>query len=549
MIAKAKQFKILSLTEAASLVRGGFAAGRGPAPQTHSGKVRSGDLFVVLPANRTAQPNHAVKSGLDYLPQILSDGIAGVLVYEEKQEAEVRSLLEAAAPDCYPALCPVPDARQALGVLAAAYYGTEDYRPTLIGITGTNGKTTSAFLLEGLFTAAGRRVGMLGTICYRWPGFSQVAPLTTPGCLELHGLFARMRQAAVDTVIMEVSSHALDQNRVAGLAFSAALFTNLTQDHLDYHKDMEEYFQAKARLFGDDIPSLGQSGVPLLNKSRAINLNDSFGKRLYKKCRDLPGLTVPYALRGAEELEEINSPSGVSLLSDPSDVSLLSKLSGELLRTSPDGLHLRMRYAGAQWDLDSPLVGEFNAMNLLGVQTLALSLGLKTEDLRVLEKFSGVPGRLERVLREDGSRPALDCFVDYAHTPDALIKAIKALRAAGFGRVVTVFGCGGDRDRGKRPLMGEAVSRYADVAVLTSDNPRTEDPEAIMDDVMPGLQAGMGSEVYREADRRKATALALGLMRPGDALLLAGKGHEDYQIIGTEKIHYSDQEVLRELLK
>jgi UDP-N-acetylmuramoyl-L-alanyl-D-glutamate--2,6-diaminopimelate ligase len=407
------------------------------------------------------------------------------------------------------------DVRSALGLLAQAYYGTATHCPTVVGITGTNGKTTESYLLEHLCLARGRKAGVMGTVSYRWPGHEDDAPLTTPGCLCLHEHLRRMHDAGVDMAFMEVSSHALDQKRVAGINFSAALLTNVTQDHLDYHDDMEAYFEAKAGLFRP----VALGGAPLDDKVCALNADDDYCRRLLAEKRDRVGFG----------LEKAPVPGS-------------RHLAGRILGLSPAGIRLAMDFEGKRWELTSPLVGGFNAMNLLGAQALALGMGLAPEDMAPLADFAGVRGRLERIANTRG----LNVFVDYAHTPDALTKAISALRAAGFERVVTVFGCGGNRDRGKRPLMGQAVAALSDVAVLTSDNPRDEDPEAIMADVLPGL--ANCPETRTEPDRRKALALAVGLIGPDDALLVAGKGHETYQLIKGVKHPFSDQDILRELM-
>ena len=294
--------------------------------------------------------------------------------------------------------------------------------------------------------------------------------------------------------------------------FAGACFTNLTQDHLDYHKDMESYFRAKSHLFTD---------VPRADKAVATNADDVYGVRiagLAKGC-------VTYGFGGC-----------------PAGVSPEQHLHGELLEQATSGIRLRMTFRGKSWEFHSPLIGRFNADNLLTAQSMALALGVEPEKLGALAGFRGVPGRLERVLNRKG----LHVFVDYAHTPDALVNVLQALRGAGFRRIVTVFGCGGNRDRLKRPLMGEAVARLSDTAVLTSDNPRFEDPEAIISDVLPGLKGA--KELVVDPDRRSATAKACAMLGPDDCLLIAGKGHEDYQIVNGVKHHYSDQEVVRDIL-
>lgn len=411
------------------------------------------------------------------------------------------------------ALIERPDAPEALGELAKAYFKTGQAVMKIIGVTGTNGKTTTSYLIEHILASAGLKVGLLGTVAYRWPGFSLDASLTTPGCWQLHELFANMEKSDVDVAVMEVSSHALDQNRVAGLEFDAAVLTNVTQDHLDYHGDMETYFRAKSRLFHE---------CPRPDKRCVLNWDDPYGRRLLADTHPSLG----YGLTDA--------PLG--------DTSL----AGTILSCTGKGLRLRMSYKGKTWELDSPLVGAHNAQNLLAAQAACLSLGLSCKEVRRLSEFKGVPGRLERVDNDRG----LPVFVDYAHTPDALVNVQKTLRALDFDRLITVFGCGGNRDRSKRPLMAKAVAEYADVAVLTSDNPRFEDPLAIMDDARPGLsQGGRTIETVEDPDRYRALCKAVGIMRPGDVLLVAGKGHETYQQVGGRKLPFSDVEAVRRAIR
>jgi len=489
-----------------------FVAQKKTCPRTHSGQVRPGDSFILMPP-----PQPGGQGGLDYLREALAGG-AEYLVYAASQKTELEArLAELAGNAPRPTLVQVEDCRAALGDLAGTCFATAGPSPRLCGVTGTNGKTSCTYMLEQLLNAHGHKVGVIGTINYRWPGVRRPSCLTTPGCLELHSMIHEMREVGTDTAIMEVSSHALAQKRVAGLNFDGALWTNLTQDHLDFHQDTEKYYRCKASLF------LGpeEGGTPARDKARAVNGDDAHGRRLLDECAGLPGLTIAYGL-GKQNVKR--------------------HLQGEILSFGPEGLRLKHNFHGQFWEIASPLVGRFNAMNLLGVEALALALGLEPEDLGALEGFTGAPGRLERI----ANRRGLHVFVDYAHTPDALEKALGALREAGFRRLIAVFGCGGNRDRGKRPLMGRVVSRMAEVAVLTSDNPRLEEPLAIIRDVLPGMD-GPAERHIRE-DRREATALALELARHGDAVLVAGKGHEDYMILGEKKIPYSDQEILRKLL-
>jgi len=323
-----------------------------------------------------------------------------------------------------------------------------------------------------------------------------------------------MSKDGVDTVVMETSSHALHQKRVAGLEFDAAVLINLTQDHLDYHGNFEAYYQAKKLLF---------TSFPRADKFKAANADDPYGLRLLSEVPDAVGFT----LAGAK------SPGNRMLL-------------GAMTSCTGKGVSLRMEFEGHCWTLDSGLVGAHNASNLMAAQAVGLGLGLGPADMQALSPFTGVPGRLERVQNDKN----LDIFVDYAHTPDALKNVLGALRALDFSRIITVFGCGGDRDRTKRPLMGRAVAENSDVAVLTSDNPRHETPLEIMADVRPGLQHGpAGLTVIEEPDRYKALCKALELMRPGDALLVAGKGHESTQQIGDVKHPFSDVEAVGRAIK
>ena len=465
-----------------------------------SRRVGPGDVFVAVPG--------ASADGAQYIPAAVRAGAAVVVCGACCAES-------GAAQAAGVTVVTHADPREALWRLAQARYRTDAMRLRVVGITGTNGKTTSAYLLEHLFTRMGRKVGVLGTVSYRWPGHVEAAPLTTPDSLHIHSMLARMEAAGVDIAVLEVSSHALDQQRVGGIAFAGAIFTNLTQDHLDYHPDMDGYFTAKSRLFLE---------LPRADKASAINADDPWGRRLLEKC-----------------------PSALSFgLHEAPARDAARHIQGRVLSMSTAGLHLAMQWGESRWELRSPLVGAFNASNLMAVQAVALGMGASPADMRHLEDFFGVPGRLERIANAQG----LDVFVDYAHTPDALVNVLEALRGAGFQRIVTVFGCGGNRDRTKRPRMGAAVASLSDVAVLTSDNPRNEDPVDIINDVLPGLHSGARQvEIVVEPSRREATRMALAMLRPGDALCIAGKGHEDYQIIQGVKHPYSDQQTVRELLQ
>lgn len=488
-----------------------------------SRKVKEGDVFIALAPSVSSHLGKLAPKKENIL-----DAMTKKAKYIVAPESIKQDMVKASAHTDHTWIF-VEDTHISLGLLAQALYDTKSLPFPIIAITGTNGKTTTAYILEHLYAAHDKKVGVLGTVSYRWEGFEMDAPLTTPDCLQLHHYLHEMHKAGVEVAIMEVSSHALDQGRVVGIDISGALFTNLTQDHLDYHENMENYFQAKSLLF---------SKIPKQNKVMSINFDDAYGQRLLK---DNP-LAVGFGLGETAE-QIINSEKAINSE---------RLLKGTLEKLSPDGLTISHSYQGKTWKLNSPLVGEHNASNLLAAQALALQLGFSVEDLSVLESFHGVNGRLERVqIPSNSTNPAWEgvgIFVDYAHTPDALVNALTALRKAGFARLITVFGCGGDRDRTKRPLMGEAVAKSSDIIVLTSDNPRTEDPEQIMNDVVPGFANSTAKEIYRESDRKKALALALSFCKPGDALLVAGKGHETYQIIGTKKYPFSDFDILKELL-
>jgi UDP-N-acetylmuramoyl-L-alanyl-D-glutamate--2,6-diaminopimelate ligase len=459
--------------------------------RTHSAQVEPGEVFVALPGTR--------HDGTLYIDQALERGAAYIVANNVNRWAH----------DLSAEFLVHPSPRQALGELAAARFGTGRAAMKVVGITGTNGKTTTCYLIEHLVNSVGTKVGVIGTVNVRWPGHCYDIGMTTPDCWTVHEFLARMREDGVEVVCMEVSSHALDQERVAGIDFDLAVFTNLTQDHLDYHHDMESYFLAKARLFQET-----DKGVPF----GIINADDPYGKRL---------------------LQESTYCMGYSLETGERDNWLV----GELASCSRRGLELDMTRDHARWSLPSALVGRHNGMNLLAAQAVGLALGLPVEAMQALKTFTGVPGRLQRVVNPRD----LDIFVDYAHTPDALEKVCQALRDLDFHRLHVVFGCGGDRDPSKRPLMGAAVAAHADVAIVTSDNPRHEDPETIIDQILPGMD-GLSATVIREVDRRRAIARAIETMDSGDALLIAGKGHETYQQIEDSKFPFDDVRVVEELV-
>lgn len=449
-----------------------------------SDSTRPGDVFFCIPGFR--------RDGHDFAADAVSNGAVAV-VCERAVEVPVPSLL-------------VSDARLALAHVAARFHGHPSRRLDIAGITGTNGKTTTTYLLDAVLRRAGRRTGVIGTVETRIGDERLPSARTTPESADLQELFARMVTEGVDAVSMEVSSHAIDLYRVDGVRFAVAAFTNLTQDHLDYHHTLEEYWSVKRRLFTD--LDVGE---------RVIDIDDPYGAQL---ARSLPGARTVGRSLGATVRAENERPAA--------DSTCFDLVTGDGTVT-----------------VDLPLPGAYNVSNALVAAGCALALGIDLDTVAAgLSEAPQVPGRLERV--DEGQD--FTVLVDYAHTPDSLTKAIAAVRAVTPGRVITVFGCGGDRDPEKRPLMGAAAGAGSDIVVVTSDNPRSEDPVGIILQIEDGLR-GTAAEHTAEVDRRSAISHAIRIARPGDAVLIAGKGHEDYQIFADRTIHFDDREVAREELK
>jgi len=470
----------------------------------HSGRVQPGEVFVALKGLQT--------DGHRFIPQAVARGARVVVVEDEvpRQPGVV--------------YVRTPDTRLALAHMAAVLTDHPSQELTLIGLTGTNGKTTTSYLLEAIWQASGARVGVIGTVNCRFGGQVRPSLVTTPESLDLQNLLREMRAAQVSCAIMEVSSHALDLKRVYASCFAAAVFTNLSQDHLDYHHDMESYFAAKSRLFTEVLTANGAGGLAVLNQ------DDPWGQRLRHRLR-LPVLSYGFA-------------PGVDVR--PRRYTL-----------TPDGIQAVLETPSGSLEITSPLLGHYNLANILAAAATALGLGLAPEHIvSGLAAITGVDGRLEPVALP--GQPLV--LVDYAHTPDALQQVLKALRALPFARLITVFGCGGDRDKTKRPLMGQAAALGSDLVIVTSDNPRTEDPLVIIDQIVAGLQElgwprlddhniHLASRGYLVVpDRRQAIRLAVELAAPADVVLLAGKGHETYQIVGTTRHHFDDRQEARQAL-
>ena len=400
----------------------------------------------------------------------------------------------------------VPDARAALTTLAFRWYGLAEDGCAglkLAGVTGTNGKSTTAFMTRAILRAAGLKCGMLGTVHYDLCGRSVAAPMTTPGPLELGACLRECADAGAVAAVMEVSSHALDQKRTDGLRFAAAAFTNLTGDHLDYHKTVENYRAAKARLF----TGLDASAVAIVNR------DDPNHEAILRDCR---AHVVTYALERDADI------------------------TARIVRSTSQGTFYRLRLEGRELVLENAIVGRHNVYNALTAAGLAQALGVTSDAIAAgLLSVRNIPGRLQRV----PCASAADVFVDYAHTDDALRNVLSVLKPLTRRRLIVVFGCGGDRDRTKRPRMARAAAEFADAILVTSDNPRSEDPRAIIAEILTGFDADARRRVAVEPDRAAAIHAALAAGGAGDVVLLAGKGHEDYQIIGDRRIHFDDVEV------
>jgi UDP-N-acetylmuramoyl-L-alanyl-D-glutamate--2,6-diaminopimelate ligase len=414
----------------------------------------------------------------------------------------------------------VPGLGRQAGLLADRFFASPSRTLWVAGVTGTNGKTTVAWLVAQALDACGRRTGYLGTLGAGFVGTLGAATHTTTDAVSVHRSLAGLRDAGAACVSMEVSSHALDQDRVAGVRFRCAGFTNLTRDHLDYHGTMEAYGAAKARLF--DWPGLG---------TRVLNADDPFGAALAQRL-DAPGRVI---VTGRAEASVALSARLAALGA--------GWVRAEGIELDGAGQRLRIASHAGRCELRSALVGDFNADNLLTALAILLSCELPLDRAaRALEQARAPSGRMESL----GGEAQPLAVVDYAHSPDALAKALRAARAHARGRLIVVFGCGGERDAGKRPLMGAVAAELADEIVITDDNPRGESPARIAADIVAGLPAGRSAAVIH--DRAVAIETALGMARPGDIVLVAGKGHEDYQIVGGERRPFSDQAVLRAAL-
>lgn len=463
-----------------------------------SRQARAGDLFVAIRGQSA--------DGAKYVPQVVAAGAAAVAAEDEIDTQGVP-------------LVRVPDARRFAALVAHRLAGDPTAAMTVMGITGTNGKTTVTYLLEEVFRAWGRNVGVIGTVNYRYGGTVKPARFTTPEAPDLVAMLLEMKDAGVDTVVMEFSSHALQLRRTVGCILDAGVFINLSRDHLDFHGALDAYLAAKIRLFDEILPVSARTKPDVF---AAINLDDPAGSQVLAST---PVRAIPFGI--GEELHWLD------------------------VQCDFDGLRGSLAYGPEAVEIFCPLLGDFQQINVLAAAAVCYGLKVPAEIMRRgLAVCRRVPGRLDPVGGQD-----FLVLVDYAHTPDALSSVLSTLRRLAKARVITVFGCGGDRDRGKRPLMGRAVAERADLVLVTSDNPRLEDPQAIIEMILPGVDesglprvapeqlAGNETPAYAvEPDRARAIELAVRAAQPGDIVLLAGKGHEDYQIIGRERIHFDDRE-------
>jgi UDP-N-acetylmuramoyl-L-alanyl-D-glutamate--2,6-diaminopimelate ligase len=444
-----------------------------------SRRVQPGDLFFALPGMHT--------DGARYLSDALAAGATAVIAGHNPN-------------------IPVPyyqtaDVRATMGLIAAEFFGHPSSAMRVAGITGTNGKTTTTFLLRHLMHASRKMCGLIGTILYDLGNTETPASRTTPESIDLQGFFANMVKAGCSTCAMEVSSHALVQKRTSGTRFRTAVFTNLTQDHLDYHGSMEEYFEAKALLFEATAASGDGRGV--------INSDDRFGTRLIERYQKKMSLAT----------------FGLGVRSD---------FRASNIHIHPRGTEFRLEARGKEYLVRTPLIGNFNVLNTLAAIATAASLGAGIRDsVQAMANAPQIPGRLQRVAVQKNYQ----VFVDYAHTDDALANVLKTLRELRPSRLICVFGCGGDRDRAKRPKMGSVAGSLSDLAIVTTDNPRSEDPDQIIQEILAGMN---GSNPTVIPDRAEAIQSAIGFAREGDVILIAGKGHENYQEIQQERHPFDD---------
>ena len=448
-----------------------------------SRKVHEGDLFCCVTGT--------FSDGHEYAPMAKELG-AAALVVEHKLDIDLPQLI-------------VPNTRIAMAEMAAAYYGYPSREMKMIGVTGTNGKTSTTYMIKSIAEEAGLKVGLIGTIRNMIGDIIIDTERTTPESVDLQRILRQMKDEKVDVVIMEVSSHSLDQKRVHGIEYDVGEFTNLTQDHLDYHKTFENYFNAKKLLFK-------QSRMAVINK------DDPYANRM------MEGLDIPVMTFGIREKADVTA----------SEIDITTR-----------GVQFDFNYKNITSRFNVPIPGLFSVFNAIGAATVALSLGWNLDSIKYgLEHMMSVSGRLEPL---PTGKNEFTVLLDYAHTPDALENVLKTVKGFATGRIVTLFGCGGDRDHAKRPIMGEIAGRFSDFAIVTSDNPRTENPMDIINSIVEGVKKS-GCEYVVIENRREAIEYALKNARKNDVIILAGKGHENYQEINGGKHHFDEKEIVAEIL-
>lgn len=476
-----------------------------------SRKVQAGTLFVAVRGFKA--------DGHQFIVKAMSQGAVAVMCEEIPAINQTGN-----SADCI--YIKVADTRIALAQIAKAFYGDASEKLVIIGVTGTNGKTTTAALIKSILDANDLKAGLIGTIAYEIGDEKTDAHHTTPEALELHQLFSKMVDAGCKAVVMEVSSHSLTLKRTHGINFKVAVFTNLTLDHLDFHGTMENYFAAKRLLFDE----LGAGAVAV------TNADDAYGQRLVERTK---AKVITYAV---EETMDAPSDTPSLLKSATQRADMLAKVFSYKL----DGTTAVIATGDEAMMHHFKLIGKFNAYNMMAAYSVGAALGLSRVDImRGMMKCDAVRGRLEQVWSAD-NRCAI---VDYSHTPDALANAIRAIKQIKpeSGKLITVFGCGGDRDKTKRPVMGKIASEESDVVIITSDNPRTENPETILDEIEAGIEEK--KQFYRIAEREQAIRKAITLLGRGDVALVAGKGHETYQEINGVRSHFDDKEIIEKVFR
>ncbi len=465
-----------------------------------SRKVVANSLFVAIRGFQS--------DGHQFIQQAVEKGAIAVIAEEEVKTSPPVPLFV------------VRDSRLTLAKISANFFHHPTQNLRVIGITGTNGKTTISYLAEAILQQAGYSPAVLGTINYRHQNKIYSSSHTTPESYEIQQFAECVQKNGAESLVMEVSSHALDLKRVDFIEYDVCLFTNLTPEHLDYHKTIENYFQAKKRLFEELLEKSGKK-----NRAAILNLDDPFAAKLVSIISQARTITF-----------SLSEDKGATIYPLSTDFSL-------------DGIRAEIQTPWGKMKIKTSLLGKFNLSNILGAIGIGGSLGISLSKIEeALSNFTSVPGRLERVLNDKN----IFCFVDYAHTPDALKNVIRSLREISSEKILVLFGCGGDRDSLKRPLMGEEVASLADWGVVTSDNPRTEDPNKIIEQILPGLEKkGWMKEknFIVEPDRKEAIRKIVQSAQSGNVILIAGKGHEDYQILGKQKIHFDDREIAGEFLK